>query len=154
MDPSVAEGLVRRAMALAAATAAHGNAPFGAVLATEDGTVLLEAANAQATANDPTAHAEIELIRAAARELGLSTLEGLALASNAEPCSMCASALVKSRIGTIVYGAPHEPHMDPSLGLEDVVARAARPPQVIGEVLADECRREIAAARTATPPVD
>jgi tRNA(adenine34) deaminase len=154
MDQTVAEALVRRAMTLATQTAARGNAPFGAVLATEGGAILLEAVNGQVTSNDPTAHAEIELIRAAARVLGRTTLEGLAIASNAESCSMCASALVKFGIGTIVYGAPHEPHMDPALALADVVARAANPPRVIGEVLADECRAGIAAARAETPAID
>jgi tRNA(Arg) A34 adenosine deaminase TadA len=67
---------------------------------------------------------------------------------------MCASALVKVRIGTIVYGAPQEPHVDPALALEDVLARAATPPRVVGGVLAGDCRRGIAEARAATAAID
>ena len=154
MDASTQHDLVRRAMAQARLAAARGDAPFGAVLATADGQVLLEAANAQLTAVDPTAHAEIVLIRAAARELGRTTLEGLVLASNAEPCSMCASALVKARVGTILFGAPHEPHMDPDIDARTVVSRSRYQVSLIGPVLGDECAREIAAARAGTPAPD
>ena len=127
MELGIAEALVRRAMAQAALGAARGDAPFGAVLATSDGSVLLEAANAQATTGDPTAHAEIVLIRAAARELDRPMLEGLVLASNAESCSMCASALIKARVATIVFGAVHEGHMDPAIGLDGAGGQVAPP---------------------------
>ena len=154
MEQEIAEALVRRAMAQASIAAARGDAPFGAVLATPDGRVLLEAANAQATTGDPTAHAEIALIRDAARELGRPTLDGLVVASNAESCSMCASALVKARVATIVFGAPSEGHMDPAIGLAELVARSRHRPQLVGPVLADECAAQIRAARDATPAPD
>ena len=154
MDQEIAEALVRRAMAQASRSAARGDAPFGAVLGTPDGDVLLEAANAQATTGDPTAHAEISLIRDAALELGRPTLDGLVVASNAESCSMCASALVKARVATIVFGAPHEGHMDPAIGLVEVIARSRHRPQLVGPILADECAALIHAARDATPAPD
>ena len=118
------------------------------------GAVLLEAANAQSTTADPTAHAEIVLIRAAARDLGLVSLGGLTVASNAEPCSMCASALVKARVGTIVFGAPHEPHMDPAIGLADVIARSTHAVNLVGPVLAGECAAAIAGCRERRPAAD
>ena len=124
------------------------------VTTTADGDVLLEAANAQATTGDPTAHAEISLIRDAALELGRPTLDGLVVASNAESCSMCASALVKARVATIVFGAPHEGHMDPAIGLTELVARSRHRPQLVGPILADECAAQIRAARDATPAPD
>jgi tRNA(adenine34) deaminase len=154
MELAVAERLVRRAMAQGAIAAARGDAPFGAVLAGSDGRVLLEAANAQATTGDPTAHAEIALIRAAARDLGLARLDGLVVATNAEPCSMCASALVKAKVAAVVFGAPHEPHMDPPIGLAEIAARSRHPVPVVGPVLADECAAQIAAARRAAPAPD
>jgi tRNA(adenine34) deaminase len=154
MEAGIAEALVHRAMAQASIAAARGDAPFGAVLASPDGTVLLEAANAQATTIDPTAHAEIRLIREAARRLSRATLEGLVIASNAESCSMCASALVKARVATIVFGAPHEAHMDPAIGLAQVVARSRHRPALVGPILADECAAEIQAARDATVAPD
>jgi tRNA(adenine34) deaminase len=149
MDQLIAEALVRRAMGQAAIAAARGDPPFGAVLASEDGALLLETPNAQLTTLDPTAHAEISLIRAAARELGRPRLDGLVVASNAASCSMCASALVKSRVATIVFGAPHEAHMDPAIGLADVLARSTHPVHLVGPILGDECAAQIGAARAA-----
>ena len=141
-------------MAQAELAAVRGDAPFGAVLASADGTVLLAEANAQASTGDPTAHAEIRLIRRAAADLGLATLEGLVVASNAESCSMCASALVKARVGGVVFGAPHEPHMDPPIGLVEIAARSSHRFDVIGPVLGPECAAAIARVRDETPAPD
>ena len=148
------ERLVRLAMAQADLAAARGDAPFGAVLADSDGAVLLAEANAQATTGDPTAHAEIRLIRRAAAELGLASLDGLVVASNAESCSMCASALVKLRVAAVVFGAPHEPHMDPPIGLAEIAARSSHSVEVIGPVLGSECVTAIAHARDRTAAPD
>ena len=154
MDQEIAETLIRRAMAQAAIAVSRGDPPFGAVLATQDGSVLLEAANAQLTTPDPTAHAEMALIRAAARELGRPMLDGLVVACNAASCSMCGSALVKARVGTIVLGAPSESHMDPPVALEELVRRSTHRIELVGPVLADECRAQIAAARAVWPAPD
>ena len=147
MDTPMLERLVRLAMAEAQVAADRGDAPFGAVLSTRDGTVLLARANAQVSSVDPTAHAEIELIRAAALDQGRSTLDGLVVATNAEPCSMCLSALVKSRAATVVYGAPHEAHIDPSISAAEVVERSTHPLDLIGGILATECASQVRAAR-------
>jgi tRNA(adenine34) deaminase len=154
MHASDHERLVRLAMVQAEVAAARGDAPFGAVLANGDGSVLLTEANAQATIGDPTAHAEIRLIRRAAAELGRPTLEGLVVASNAEPCSMCSSALVKARVAVVVFGAPHEPHMDPPIGLAEIAARSSHRVVVIGPVLGPECAAAIARARDETAAPD
>ena len=154
MEQHVAEALVRRAMAHASIAAGRGDAPFGAVLATPDGDVLLEAANAQASTRDPTAHAEIALIRDAARELGRPTLDGLVLASNAESCSMCASAVIKARVATIVFGAPHEGHMDPAIGVSELASWAPHPPLRVGPSLGEGCAAQSRAAADATPAPD
>jgi len=151
MERAAHERLVRVAMAQAEIAASRGDAPFGAVLATSEGAVLLEEANAQTTTGDPTAHAEIRLIRRAAAELGRPTLEGLVVASNAESCSMCASALVKARVAVVVFGAPHEPHMDPPIGLVEIAARSSHRVAVIGPVLGSECAAAIGRARDRTP---
>jgi tRNA(adenine34) deaminase len=107
------------------------------------------ASNRQVSSDDPTAHAEVELLRAAARAGVRPPLRGSTVVVNAEPCSMCASALVKAEVGALIYGASHEPHMDPDLAIADVFARARRPPRVTAGVLADEAAAQIAAARTA-----
>lgn len=150
------EQLVAMAMTLAAEAAKRGDPPFGALLVSAQGEVVAMASNRQISADDPTAHAEIELLRAAARAGHRPPLRGSTIVVNAEPCSMCASALVKAELGALVYGAPHEPHLDPDLAVADVFARARRPPRVTAGVLADEAAAQIATARAAAPepPVD
>jgi tRNA(adenine34) deaminase len=146
--------LVRAAMLLAAEAGGRGDPPFGAVLVDRNGVVVASASNRQVTDDDPTAHSEIELLRAAARSGHRAPLHGYTLAVNAEPCSMCASAIVKAAPDELVYGASHEPHMDPDLGVGDVFARARRPPRVTAGVLASESAAQIASFRTVAPPVD
>ena len=153
-DSATAERLVRLAMELAAKAIDRGDPPFGAVLADASGRVLAKASNKQVTRNDPTAHAEITLIRVAARTLGRSTFEGLHVATNAEPCSMCLSALVKLRVAAITYGAPHEPHIDPPLPAEEIVRRSHHHVELHGGILADECAAQIEAARRLNSAVD
>ena len=148
------EALIRRCMTLAAGAAVAGNPPFGAVLVIAGGTIVGEAANRQVSAGDPTAHAEIELLRSASRLGHPPPWRDLLVVSNAEPCSMCASALVKAGLGALAYGAPHEPHLDPDLGVAEVFARSRRPPTVMAGVLAAECAAQIGALRAAAPPPD
>jgi tRNA(adenine34) deaminase len=151
-----AEQLVETAMRLAEEAAARGDAPFGALLVSPHGEVLGMASNRQVSSADPTAHAELELLRLAARAGSRPPLSGHVVAVNAEPCSMCASALVKAEIAEVIYGAPHEPHMNPDLGVAEVFARADHPPRITGGILADEAAVQIARLRAAasTPPID
>ena len=148
------EAFVRSCMALAAEAAEDGDPPFGALLAGPDGLIIARARNRQVSSSDPTAHAEIDLLRAAAANGHLPPLTGCRIVVNAEPCSMCASAIVKAGISELVFGAPHEPHMDPDLSVADVFARARHPPRVSGGVLATDAAAQIAAARLGAPPVD
>lgn len=141
-------------MALAGEAGARGDPPFGALLLDPDGAVVARASNRQVSADDPTAHSEIELLRLAARSDHRSPLRGYRIVVNAEPCSMCASAIVKAELAELIYGAPHEPHMDPDLGVADVFARARRPPLVTAGILADEAAGQIASFRGASAPVD
>jgi tRNA(adenine34) deaminase len=154
-DPLVLAALVRDAMKLAAEAAARGDPPFGALLMDAAGAIVARASNRQVSDDDPTAHSEIELLRVAARAGHRSPLAGYTLVVNAEPCSMCASAIVKAAPSTLVYGAPHEPHMDPDLDVAEVFARARRPPRVIAGILAQESAADIASFRSAhEPPPD
>lgn len=148
------EALVRTAMALAAEAGARGDPPFGAVLADPSGAIVARAANRQASGRDPTAHAEMELARAAAAEGHLPPLTGYTTVTNAEPCSMCASLLIKVGVTRIVFGAAHEAHLDPSLALADVIGSARQPPEVLGGVLAAEAAAQIASFRAERPPID
>lgn len=154
MDAAAREGMVRIAMAEATLAADAGNPPFGAVLTDPVGTIIAQGHNTQISSNDPTAHGEINVLRAGGAVLGSASLAGHWIFVNAEPCSMCLSAIVKSGIDEITYGAPHEPHLDPYLPAVAVLARTANPPRITGGVLAEACTAQIRAARQGTAHVD
>jgi len=82
--------------------------PIGACVVNADGTLLAVAGNRTRTDCDPTAHAEIVALRAAARQVGNYRLTGAVVYSTIEPCAMCAGALVQARIARLVYGARDE----------------------------------------------
>ncbi|MFZ2031031.1 MAG: tRNA adenosine(34) deaminase TadA [Vitreimonas sp.] len=95
-----------RALALAAAAADAGEAPIGCVIVDKDGQIVAEGANAPISSHDPTAHAEIVALRAAAAKLGNYRLKSdLTLYVTLEPCAMCAGAISHARVARLVYGA-------------------------------------------------
>jgi tRNA(adenine34) deaminase len=96
---------MRLALDEAAAAAQGGEVPVGAVV-TRGGEVLAVARNATREANDPSAHAEMVAIRAAAQALGTSRLDGCDLWVTLEPCAMCAGAAALARIARLYFGAP------------------------------------------------
>jgi tRNA(Arg) A34 adenosine deaminase TadA len=97
---------MRLALAQAQAAAARGEVPVGAVIVDPaTGAVVASAANAPISACDPTAHAEILALRAAAQVLGNYRLTGLTLFVTLEPCAMCAGAISHARIGRLVFGS-------------------------------------------------
>jgi tRNA(adenine34) deaminase len=128
--------------ALATAAAAHltGDVPIGAVVLDSRGAVLARACNRREADADPTAHAEVIALRAAARTLGTWRLTGCSLVVTLEPCTMCAGATVLARVDRLVFGA-----FDPKAGavgsLWDVVRdpRLNHRPEVVAGVLAEQC---------------
>jgi tRNA(adenine34) deaminase len=133
------ERWMRRALQLAANAAAAGEVPVGAVVV-HDERAVGEGWNQPIGASDPTAHAEIVALRAAARKLGNYRLTGATLYVTVEPCTMCAGALVHSRIRRLVYGT-----IEPRTGAIVTSAQVLDNPshnhrvEVRGGVLADEC---------------
>ena len=93
-----------RALALAAVAADAGEVPVGAVVV-KAGRIIGEGANAPRASHDPTAHAEIQAIRAAAAALCSDRLTGCDLWVTLEPCAMCAGAIAHARIARLYYGA-------------------------------------------------
>jgi tRNA(adenine34) deaminase len=131
---------MRLALRQAALTAASGDVPVGAVVVDSSGDVIGAGLNAREALGDPTAHAEIVALRAAAARIGGWRLAGCTLVVTLEPCTMCAGALVLARVDRVVFGAP-----DPKAGavgsLWDVVRdrRLNHRPEVTGGVLEAEC---------------
>ena len=100
------EAHMGRALTLAAAAAEAGEAPIGCVIVDDAGEVIAEGANAPIAAQDPTAHAEIVALRAAAAQLSNYRLKpNLTLYVTLEPCAMCAGAISHARVARLVYGA-------------------------------------------------
>ena len=132
---------MRLALDEAGAAARGGDVPVGAVVLSPDGTTVLATGhNEREATGDPTAHAEVLAIRRAAAHLGEWRLSGCTLVVTLEPCTMCAGALVQSRVDRVVYGARDE-KAGAAGSLFDVVRdrRLNHRPEVIGDVLADEC---------------
>ncbi|MDH6289173.1 nucleoside deaminase [Rhodococcus opacus] len=134
------ERMIRAAIE-AARAATDADVPVGAVVFDADGVEVSRAVNSREAMSDPTAHAEIIALRAAARVYGDGwRLEGATLAVTLEPCTMCAGALVLARISRVVFGA-WEPKTGAVGSLWDVVRdrRLTHRPQVRGGILEDEC---------------
>lgn len=123
-----------------------GDVPVGAVVLGPDGTVLGRGRNEREAHGDPTAHAEVLALRAAARRLGGWRLTGCTLVVTLEPCAMCAGAIVLSRLDRVVYGAVDE--KAGAVGsLWDIVRdrRLNHRPEVIHDVLPEECAAPLTA---------
>jgi tRNA(adenine34) deaminase len=134
------EPAMRAALAEAEAALATGDVPVGAVVLDAAGVIVARGRNRREADGDPTAHAELEAIRAAARDAGGWRLDGLTLVVTLEPCTMCAGALTTARLSRLVFGAA-DPRAGAVGSLWDVVRdqRLAPVPEVIGGVLADDC---------------
>ena len=96
---------MRRALELARSAEVAGEVPVGAVLVASDGQIIGEGWNQPIGAHDPTAHAEIVALRAAANAEGNYRLPGTTLYVTLEPCPMCAGAIVHARVERVVFGA-------------------------------------------------
>jgi tRNA(adenine34) deaminase len=136
---AVFETQMRRALAVASASDPR-DVPVGAVVYDAEGRELGYGANRREEIGDPTAHAEIVALRAAAANVGTWRLTGCTLVVTLEPCTMCAGALVMARVARLVFGA-WEPKTGAVGSLWDVVRdrRLTHRPEVRGGVLASEC---------------
>ncbi len=144
---------MQRALEEARLASAHGDVPVGAVVVA-DGELVAAAHNRREADTDPTAHAEVLALRAAARARGSWRLDGCTLYVTLEPCTMCAGALVLARLPALVFGA-----LDPKAGAVGSLYDLAREPrlnhqvEVHSGVLEEECgtllRRFFQAQRSA-----
>lgn len=133
------EYFMRQALACARKAAAAGEVPVGAVIV-HAGRIVARGYNRPIAKHDPTAHAEIEALRKAARRLRNYRLPNCTLYVTLEPCAMCAGAIAYARVARIVFGAP-----DPKAGACGSVIDLLREPRVNhhtqaeGGLLAEEC---------------
>ncbi|MEU9474201.1 tRNA adenosine(34) deaminase TadA [Streptomyces sp. NPDC048191] len=134
---------MRLALAEAERATGGGDVPVGAVVLSPDGrTVLAAGHNEREVTGDPTAHAEVLAIRRAAALLGRWRLTDCTLVVTLEPCTMCAGAIVQSRVDRVVYGARDE-KAGAAGSLWDVIRdrRLNHRPEVVGGVMAADCAR-------------
>ena len=147
MEYSIKEKLVRMAMEEASIAIMEGNSPFGAILTDLGGNVVEIAHNTQNTDSDPTAHAEINLIRSMAKKINNSDLSKYYLIGNAQSCSMCFSAAIKAKITNFIFGAESEPHMNPNLNVHEVAKHTQNDLNITSGILQFECKNQIDKAR-------
>jgi len=131
---------MRRAMAQAKKAADRGEVPVGAVVV-KDGTIIGCGWNRPISKKDPTAHAEVVALRAAARKLGNYRLTGCDLYVTLEPCPMCLGAVIQARVRRLIYGAP-----DPKSGavrsiMQFPFQKLNYRPDIVAGILADGCGR-------------
>ncbi len=142
MEPTELAYLTR-AVEVAAEARAHGNHPFGAILVTVDGKIV-EAENTVVTGNDPTGHAETNLVRRSAARLDAAALRTSTLYTSTEPCAMCCGAIFWAGIPRVVYALPETALMEfvpdgsdeglLDLPSREIFARGGRPTEVVGPV--------------------
>jgi len=121
-----------------------GDVPVGAVVLGPDGSVLGRGHNSRESQGDPTGHAEVVSLRAAAQALGRWRLDGCTLVVTLEPCTMCAGAAVLARLDRLVFGA-YDPKAGAVGSLWDVVRdrRLNHRPEVVTGVLEEDCTRRL-----------
>ncbi len=139
---NIHEDMMRLALEQAASAVDAGEVPIGAVLVDAEGNVLAAASNRTIAGSDPTAHAEILCLRAAAAAVNNYRLPGTTLYTTVEPCVMCAGALVNARISHLVYGTADERFgaVRTKFALCDSPLLNHRM-QITDGVLAEDCRR-------------
>ncbi len=133
------DSFMRRALEQAEAALGHDDVPIGAVLVRE-GVVLAAAPNRREAEQDPTAHAEITVLRQGAASLGSRRLEGTELFVTLEPCPMCAGAMMLARVSRLIYG-PQDPRAGAAYSLYNIVQdpRLNHRVEITTGVLEDEC---------------
>jgi len=148
LPPFDDEAFLRRSFAVAQRARTRGNHPFGAILVSATGDVLIEAENGFLPDRDMTAHAERLLATEASKRFDRHLLAGATLYTSAEPCAMCAGAIYWAGIGRVVYGLAewrlkqltgnHAENPTLDLPCRTVFAAGQRPVDVVGPLLEEE----------------
>jgi tRNA(Arg) A34 adenosine deaminase TadA len=126
----------------------EGNPPFAAIITDSENNILAVAHNQANTKQIAIAHAEIEAIQLACKILGKKKLDGCILYANAESCAMCSTAIIKSGISQVFYGAPHESGSNPDLHLQEVNKKATPQLRVHGGFMREKFIEQINRGRS------
>jgi tRNA(Arg) A34 adenosine deaminase TadA len=145
------EAFLLRAIELAKSAREHGNHPFGALLVSHTGEVLLEAENTVVTERDATGHAETNLVRAASKHFSSEVLATATLYTSTEPCAMCSGAIYWSGISSVVFALSEQGLLEltgnnddnPTMHLpcREVFKSGQRKIDVTGPMLEDEAKK-------------
>lgn len=144
-----------RAIALAVAATQHGRGPFGAVVVSASGEVLVEAENLVRDAQDFTAHAEMIALREVGRRLGIDALVGTTMYASGEPCAMCSGAILYFGLSRLVYGLGiprqlelrHRQTLRRQIPCRTILEIGPDPVEVIGPMLEGPAELPFTAAR-------
>jgi tRNA(Arg) A34 adenosine deaminase TadA len=141
---------LRRAIALAKLARAKGQQPFGAVVVTDDGEVLVEHESCKMRGGDATQHSEVEAVRIVSAQFSKDVLQRSTLYASTEPCAMCAGAIYWGGIGRVVYSFPehgllamtgnHPDNPTLTLPCRELFARGQRKVEVVGPLIEEEGR--------------
>ena len=143
MNKDKIENLIRLTKIEAAKAIKSGNAPFGALATDKHGKIVVKAYNTVNSDIDPTAHAEINLLRKLAKKLRVVKFKNCLIFINSEPCSMCASAMIRSGIREIYYGADQEGGQILKITLDVIAKNSKEKIKIVKGILKDECREQI-----------
>ncbi len=146
-DQKFQEKMIKIAMEEANIAIREGNQPFGAVLVDEKGNIIERAHNICNTTMDPTAHAEIILIKKTCKKLKTKDLSAYTLFCNAESCSMCMTAIIKANIKNIYYGAKMEENANPYVRAIEIASKSKEKINLIGGILEKETTAQILLGR-------
>jgi len=147
MNQETKEKLIRLAMSEADKAVREGNSPFGAVLSDMEGNVIATAYNTTNNDIDPTAHAEINLIRKITKKLKAKDLSKYFLVSNAQSYPMCFAAAIKAKISNFIYGYAEDHTLTPKITVFEMNERCEQKANIETGILKEECQKQIEEAR-------
>lgn len=147
MDNKQIENLINLAKNEADKAVKNGNAPFGAVATNKQGKIIITSHNTVNSNIDPTAHAEINLLRKLAKKLKVVKFKNILIFINSEPCSMCSSALIRSGIRDIYYGADQEDNQILKISLNFIAKKSKEKIKITKGILKADCLKQIKEGR-------
>ncbi len=147
MNKKQIENLIRLTQVEANKAILNGNAPFGAIITDKKGEIIIKAYNTVNSNVDPTAHAEINLLRKLAKKLKAVKFKDYLIFINSEPCSMCSSAIIRSGIKDIYYGADQEDNQILKITLNTIAKKSKDHIKITKGILKTECLEQIKKGR-------